>query len=111
MGRINDKGGDIVSSGKTVALQVDSEGKVRYDAILKQGRRKDELVLYFALFCFYFSFLFYFLLCVFFCPFLFSQTIAIFRKVNQKKNTNTNTNAIHKYHPKVVVLQIEFFFC
>ncbi|RDB21219.1 Pre-mRNA-processing protein 45 [Hypsizygus marmoreus] len=32
------------SSGNTLALQVDSEGNVRYDAIAKQGQRPDKII-------------------------------------------------------------------
>ena len=32
------------SNSKTVPVQLDSEGKIRYDALLKQGSNKDKLI-------------------------------------------------------------------
>lgn len=43
MGRKNAQGSSTgVKGGGTVALQVDAEGKVRYDVILRQGMRKEQ---------------------------------------------------------------------
>lgn len=59
------KGGDRRGAANTLALTLDSEGKVRYDAIVKYGHDKDKVTFNSALKYFLKNLFFFILGCLF----------------------------------------------